>query len=140
MLALAQARVLDAGLGTRIALEHRHLPDDSLPTSHFDAVVCNSVLHHLADPQVLWTTIARVARPGARIAVGDLRRPTSATELAELVATHAADAPEVLREDYAHSLAAAYTLDEIAAQVQTAGLDLHVEATTDRHVLVTGVR
>lgn len=138
MLALAAARIEREGLTDRIRLERRHLPDTTLGNHAFDAAVSNSVLHHLADPGVLWSTIARVVRPGGAVAVGDLRRPEHRDALDALVALHAADAPAVLRDDYAHSLAAAYTVGEVAHQCTAVGLDVEVEAPTDRHLLVTG--
>jgi ubiquinone/menaquinone biosynthesis C-methylase UbiE len=41
----------------------------------FDLVMSNSVLHHLTDPQQVFSEIARVAKPGAAILIRDLRRP-----------------------------------------------------------------
>lgn len=42
----------------------------------FDMVVCNSVLHHIREPQKLFAEIARVVKPGGAILLRDLRRPS----------------------------------------------------------------
>ena len=82
MLARGRARRV-AALETRVRFAAHTLPDATLPQASFDAVVSNSLLHHLHDPGVLWATIAHVARPGAHVFVSDLRRPSSLATLAE---------------------------------------------------------
>jgi ubiquinone/menaquinone biosynthesis C-methylase UbiE len=42
----------------------------------FDLVLCNSVLHHLTQPALVFTEIARVAKPSGSVLVRDLRRPS----------------------------------------------------------------
>ncbi|MCE2838351.1 MAG: class I SAM-dependent methyltransferase [Cyanobium sp. 49614_E6] len=73
----------------------------------FAAVVSNSLLHHLHDPQVLWQAVGQLAAPGATIYIKDLRRPASAAAADALTELHAAGAPAVLRRDFRASLAAA---------------------------------
>ncbi len=46
------------------------------PGAHFDLVMCNSVLHHLAQPQRLFAEVARLAKPDGAILIRDLRRPS----------------------------------------------------------------
>jgi ubiquinone/menaquinone biosynthesis C-methylase UbiE len=139
MLALARARVEHAGLADRVTFEAHHLPDPVLAGRGFDAVVSNSLLHHLPDPSALWSTIRACARPGAPVAVMDLMRPGTAADLDALVARYAADEPDVLRDDFRNSLAAAYRPDEIGPQLAAAGLGaFSVAVTSDRHLLVTG--
>ncbi|SRR5712692_7152810 len=41
----------------------------------FDLVMCNSVLHHLADPRRLLAEVARLVKPDSAILIRDLRRP-----------------------------------------------------------------
>ena len=45
------------------------------PEASFDLVLCNSVLHHLAEPEKLLAEMARLAKPGGAILLRDLRRP-----------------------------------------------------------------
>ncbi|MGR8953019.1 MAG: class I SAM-dependent methyltransferase, partial [Gammaproteobacteria bacterium] len=94
---------------------------------------------HLPDPQILWRTVKSAARTGARIAVMDLLRPSSRRAAEELVATYAANEPDILRRDFYHSLLAAFTLDEIAGQLLEAGLSLKIEPISDRHVFIKGI-
>jgi len=115
------------------------LPEASGPGVPYDTIISNSLLHHLADPGVLWTTILRDGAPGARVFVMDLCRPDSPEQVAALVAEHAQGEPEVLRRDFEHSLYAAYTPEEVRAQLQQAGVgSFHVEQVSDRHLVVWG--
>jgi len=139
MLARGNAAVRRAGLEERVRLRQGYLPGATLPQDHYDAVISNSLLHHLADPAVLWESIRNHARPGAAIFVMDLRRPTSRAAAQRLVARYAAEEPEILRHDFFHSLLAAYRPEEVATQLAAAGLErLTVETLSDRHLTVHG--
>ena len=105
----------------------------------YGVIVSNSLLHHLHDPSVLWQAVVQWAGPGALVVVRDLRRPPSTEALQELVERHAADAPNVLRRDFANSLAAAFLPEEVEAQLEPAGLTcLKVETVEDRYLEVRG--
>jgi SAM-dependent methyltransferase len=140
MLAHARAALRNQpGLAGRMQLICDYLPSGKLPRRSYDAVVSNSLLHHLHDPGDLWNTVQQCARPGAAVCVMDLLRPADETTAETLVAEHASAAPDVLRRDFRNSLYAAYTLDEVRAQLATAGLAaLAVRQVSDRHLLVTG--
>jgi len=132
---------LDAlpGLAKRCRLLHDVLPSAQLPKAGYDLVLSNSLLHHLHDPQVLWRTVRETARPGAVVLVMDLMRPPSAVWAESLVATYAADAPEVLRRDFRNSLFAAFEPQEVVDQLKEAGLpELEVGVVSDRHLAVLG--
>lgn len=138
MLRYGEERVRRHGLASRIHLIHGRLPDCTLP-GDYDAVVSNSLLHHLQDPAVLWDTVWRCGRPGAAVFVMDLMRPDDESQAQELVERHAADAPEVLRRDFHHSLLAAYRPGEVRGQLDGAGLPgFLVRAVSDRHLAVSG--
>lgn len=138
MLALAETAVAARELEHRIELIQAYLPEE-LPGGRFDAIVSNSLLHHLPDPMALWQSIAELAAPGSLVQVMDLKRPKSIEVARTIVDTHADGAPEVLREDFYNSLLAAYTPDEVLDQIKAGGLHgLSLSEPSDRHWLVQG--
>ena len=139
MLRRARERLPGSGLESRVDFRLSYLPDDSLEPGGWDAVISNSLLHHLPDPQVLWTGIHRIGAPEAAVQVMDLLRPPDEAEAQRLVERYAADAPDILREDFYNSLLAAYTPEEIRDQLVRAGLDrLKILTASDRHWIVYG--
>ncbi len=139
MLAIARHRLATQPLLSRRVQFRRHrLPDPAL-TPGYDTLICNSLLHHLADPQVLWREIQRLGTPGAAVLVMDLYRPDSERQALELVERHAAGASAILRRDFFNSLRAAYREDEIRRQLEETGLDhFQVDRVSDRHIAVHG--
>lgn len=138
MIELARAALARAGLGERVTLVTARLPGADLPARHFDAVISNSLLHHLGDPAVLWQTIAVHAAPGAAVFVMDLARPASPAQARTYVARYAAGEPAILQRDFYNSLLAAFTPEEIRAQLARAMLPFAVERASDRHVVIHG--
>lgn len=140
MLEIARRKLVDLPqLANRISFRHATLPCSTLPRHGYDAVLSNSLLHHLGDPGVLWQTVKHCAKPGAALCVMDLARPSSATAVDALTATYAATAPEVLRRDFRNSLHAAYLPSEVEAQLREADLaDCEVRMVSDRHLAVIG--
>ncbi|HUN25541.1 MAG TPA: class I SAM-dependent methyltransferase [Steroidobacteraceae bacterium] len=138
MLRLAHGAVLAAGLAGRIRLEHGRLPDLALPERSFDAVLSKDMLHHLPDPRVLWGEARRLARAGGAVFVMDLMRPDSPAAARAIVERVASREHPVLKEDFYNSLCAAFTPEEVRAQLESAGLPLRVEQVSDRHMLVSG--
>ncbi|MFM7651727.1 MAG: class I SAM-dependent methyltransferase [Vulcanococcus sp.] len=140
MLALADAQLAGAPEWvSRLRFQPVCLPAPQLPGG-YSAVVSNSLLHHLHDPSVLWQSVRQLAAPGACIYVKDLRRPASAADAEALRQRYLADAPPVLQHDYLASLHAAFTPEEVAAQLHQAGLadQLQVVAVEDRYLEVWG--
>ncbi len=140
MLALALQAVRDEGLDDRIELVEGYVPVHLSPPRRFDAVISNSLLHHLPDPDALWRQLADVASQGACVLVVDLMRPDSREAAEDIVQTYAADEPEVLRTDFYCSLLAAFTPQEVQAQLDRhpALADLRVHVISDRHLAVWG--
>jgi SAM-dependent methyltransferase len=126
-------------LGGRVQFIEGILPGATLPLPRYDAVISNSLLHHLHDPSVFWAAVGEAGAPGAAVLVMDLFRPQSHAEAQAIVDQYAANEPDVLRADFLASLCAAFEPDEIRAQLQASGLDtLQVRTVSDRHVLVSG--
>jgi SAM-dependent methyltransferase len=123
----------------RVHFIHGFLPGALLPLPQYDAIISNSILHHLHEPQVLWSAVKQYARPGAPIFIMDLLRPDSVTDAERMREQYASDEPEVLQIDFYNSLLAAFRPNEIEMQLSNAGLaHLKVEVTSDRHVVICG--
>ena len=123
----------------RIMLIEGTLPGPALPLTGYDAVISNSLLHHLPDPQVLWRSVREFSKPNAPVFIMDLMRPASVEEAQRLVDTYAASEPDVLRRDFYNSLLAAFEKSEVEQQLTKAELsNLSVEAISDRHLVVSG--
>jgi SAM-dependent methyltransferase len=115
------------------------LPGATLPLPAYDAVISNSLLHHLHDPMVFWRAIKEAGRPGAAVLVMDLFRPASLAAATALAAQYAANEPEVLQRDFLASLLAAFEPAEVRQQLAACGLgDLQVTTVSDRHMLIAG--
>jgi len=126
-------------LGGRVQFIEGLLPGAMLPLPGYDAVVSNSLLHHLHDPGVFWRAVREAGTPGAAVLVMDLFRPQSQAAAQAIVDQYAASEPDVLRQDFLASLCAAFEPDEIRAQLRAHGLDgLSVRTVSDRHLLITG--
>ncbi|MCW8972591.1 MAG: methyltransferase domain-containing protein [Gammaproteobacteria bacterium] len=139
MLMFARQTVDFEMLHERVRLFQRTLPTDSLAKEKYDVLICNSLLHHLAEPQVLWDTVKQFAKEGAAVFVMDLMRCESTKQAAAMVREYAANEPEVLQRDFYNSLLAAFTPAEVEAQLAEAGLShLTVEVVSDRHLIVSG--
>lgn len=140
MLAFGEAELAKAPqLRNRVRFVAGILPGARLPLARYDAVISNSLLHHLADPQVLWRSIQAVGAPGAAVLVMDLFRPASLQAAGDIVATYSGAEPEVLKRDFYNSLCAAFEPDEVGAQLAACGLGtLTVRTVSDRHLLVSG--
>ncbi len=139
MLVAGAALIASHPAADRVHLSAGCLPDARGPRAPYATIISNSLLHHLHDPAVLWQTILRDGAPGAAVFVMDLRRPDSVAAVKALVAEYAAEAPDVLRHDFEHSLHAAFTPDEVREQLANAGLDTFtVRVTSDRHMIIFG--
>lgn len=140
MIRLAEAARLAAPhCADRVAFVRDLLPGQALPRERYDAVLSNSLLHHLALPELLWATIRRRALPGAMVLVMDLFRPATEAQVREMVARYAGGSPPLLRRDFANSLHAAFEPREIRQQLAAAGLaHLGVRVVSDRHVIIGG--
>jgi len=82
------------------------------PDASFDFVMCNSVLHHLAEPQNLLAEIARLVKPSGAILLRDLRRP-SRLKYPFHVRWHGRKYYGAMLRLYRASVRAAYTVPEL---------------------------
>ena len=135
MLALARGAAREAGHESRVAAIAGRVPSLPFESSCFDAVVSNSLFHHLADPDRGWAEVRRIARRGAPLVVMDLFRPATRADAARIVD----DAHPLLKADFFNSLCAAFRVEEVRAQLERAGLGgCRCEIVSERHWLVHG--
>lgn len=138
MLREAERALGAAGLSCRVRTHRATLPA-RVSGGPFEAVISNSLLHHLHDPMVLWKAVIDAAQPNAAVLVVDLFRPESEEAARRIVETHAAEEHPILKQDFYNSLLAAFTPDEVRAQLEECGLEaLDLEVTSDRHLAVFG--
>jgi len=139
MLKMAQQLNQAEGLNAHIELLHGRINDICLPRPNYDVIFSNSLLHHLQEPLELWRLLARHVRPGTRLFVMDLLRPESTQSARHLLDLYAADESEILRQDFFHSLCAAYSVTEVQQQLADSHIDYcHVKQVSDRHLIVYG--
>ena len=140
MIESAKVAVKKAKLNKHITLIQAYLPGIPFKSKTFDAIISNSILHHLPNPNVLWEEIKKLGKSGSAVFVMDLLRPDSPAKAKEIVKQYSGNEHPVLKEDFYNSLLAAFTLDEIKEQLKKANLtNLNAETISDRHWLVTGV-
>jgi SAM-dependent methyltransferase len=140
MLEFGRARLsAEPELQSRVRFVQGILPGASLPLPRYDAIVSNSLLHHLHDPLVLWRAVRELGAPGAAVLVMDLYRPASPDAAEAIVEAYSGGEPEVLKRDFFNSLCAAFEPDEVRSQLDACGLaSLEIRAVSDRHMLVAG--
>lgn len=129
----------NAQLEDRVSLVQGVLPDVSLPRDNYNAIISNSLLHHLHQPDVLWESIKWFGDSGTRVFIMDLMRPDSEHIAKEFVDLYARGEPQVLRDDFYHSLCAAFLPEEIQTQLERTHLSqLTIKIISDRHLVVFG--
>lgn len=138
MISWAEQAVKQAGLAHRIGFLCQRFQDVTLPTPA-DAVISNSLAHHVPNPLRFWYGLKNLIKSGGPVLVMDLLRPESSEEAQAIVDQYAAHESERLRQDFFHSLLAAYTEDEVAAHLAELNLSrLMVDVPDDRHWIVYG--
>jgi len=138
MIDVGTQAVKAAGLADRITLRCERLQSLRL-SEPCDAGISNSVLHHLINPLRFWYALKQLVKPGGSVLVMDLLRPDSPESAQAIVEQYAANEPPILRRDFYHSLLAAFTEDEVAAQLAEMNFSrLLIDVPDDRHWMVAG--
>lgn len=139
MVRLAEDAVHQAGLSRRITFRCERF-QDLAGVNVADAAMSNSLLHHVPHPLQFWHKLRLAVKPGSPVLVMDLLRPESPEEAQAIVDRYASRAPDILRRDFYNSLLAAFTEDEIRAQLAQMNLTgLIIDVIDDRHWVVGGV-
>lgn len=137
MIDIGMHAVKEAGLSDRITFRCERF--QSCKVDLADAIVSNSLLHHVPNPLQFWYAVKRLVKPGGIVLVMDLLRPGSREDAQALVELYATDEPALLRRDFFNSLLAAFTEDEVAAQLAELNLSrLLIDVPDDRHWIVGG--
>ncbi|MEC9002806.1 MAG: methyltransferase domain-containing protein [Planctomycetota bacterium] len=134
MLDLARYQLEINGLTHRIMLDCVDAKQLPYEDDRFDAVMSNSIIHHIPEPMTVLAEAIRVTQPMGKLFFRDLLRPESDEQVRQLVQTYAGDANEHQQKMFDDSLRAALSLEEIRGLIDQLGYDpLGVQATTDRH-------
>ena len=107
MLKLAELNIARAGLKNSIRTQLVDAKSSPFRDGEFEAVMSNSIVHHIPQPHAVFAEMVRVLRPGGLLFVRDLLRPDSSDEVERLVATYAGQENAHSRQLFRQSLHAA---------------------------------
>jgi Methylase involved in ubiquinone/menaquinone biosynthesis len=134
MLDIAKDHLEKSGLSAVIDLQLVDAKRLPYADASFDAVISNSIVHHLSEPERFFYELARVIKPTSGILIRDLLRPASYEQLDALVNTYAGDCDATQQKLFRDSLQASYTLLEIAQFFASACIErMHIYQSSDRH-------
>ncbi len=134
MLDLARYNVAVASLDERIQLHHGDAKQLGFEDAMFDAVISNSLIHHVPEPSRVFSEMVRVCKPGGRLFVRDLCRPNSLGEVEALVELYAKNESTSCQQLFRQSLLAALCLVEVQQLVEQLGFPPEtVCLVSDRH-------
>jgi ubiquinone/menaquinone biosynthesis C-methylase UbiE len=138
MINLATAAIQATDLEQQITLINSYVPGIPLEDHMYDAILSKDFLHHLPEPMVLWNEAIRLGKPGCVLYVMDLIRPATPEAAQTIVERVAPHEDPILKQDFYHSLCAAFTVAEVEEQLRKAGLTLQVQQVSERHMLIKG--
>lgn len=134
MLKVGDRNVREAGLENRIQLDFIDAKKMPYPNGHFDAIISNSIVHHLPDPIPFFDELKRLLKPNGGLFLRDLMRPDDRATVDALVAAIGSEYNDYQTKLFRDSLHAAFTVAEIREMLDTAGLKgVKVYQSSDRH-------
>jgi ubiquinone/menaquinone biosynthesis C-methylase UbiE len=134
MLELAIRNIDIAGMRNQIQLDQVDAKDSGFEDGMFDAVISNSIIHHIPEPHLTVGEMIRTTRKGGVIFVRDLMRPESSEIVDSLVETYAGQESDYSKRLFGESLHASLSLQEMKELVASFDCDPEsVTATSDRH-------
>ncbi len=134
MLKLAEVNLARAALQGSIRTQLVDAKSSPFRDGEFDAVMSNSIVHHIPQPRAVFADMVRVLRPGGLLFVRDLLRPDSSDEVERLVATYAGQENAHSQQLFRQSLHAALSLSEVQQTVCEFGIPSEsVQQNSDRH-------
>lgn len=134
MLKVAAENIAAAGFNDVIKLERVDCKSMPFGDASFDAVMSNSIVHHIPEPVAVFREMWRVLKPGGLLFVRDLLRPDDKATLNGLAETYAGEENDHQQKMFRESLHAALTVGEVTSilnelKIPSDGLS----QTTDRH-------
>lgn len=134
MLKLAEINISQAGLLSQIRAEQIDAKQMPYPHGSFDAVISNSIVHHIPDPSSVLSEMIRVVRDEGLLFIRDLLRPNSLAEVDDLVMTYAGGENAHSQQLFRDSLHAALSLEQVRQLAEVCGIaSAAVTQTSDRH-------
>lgn len=134
MLEVGRRNVDQFLLAPRIELQLCDAKAMPFADGRFEAVISNSIVHHIPEPETVFREMARLVAPGGTLFIRDLVRPVDQGRLQAIVERYAGSAPPVARKLFEESLWAALTVTEVQEIVRPLGLPAScVGMTSDRH-------
>ena len=141
MLQIAQRNVIQAQLQQSIRLEDVDAKGLPFSDGEFDAVMSNTIVHHIPEPGPAIAEMVRVLRPGGLLFLRDLFRPGSEAEVEALVELHTVGSNAHQKQLFRQSLQAALTVDEVGELLEKLSLPRSwVRPTSDRHWTISGCK
>lgn len=134
MLRVAGINIEIAGLRERIMLDRQDAKGLPYKDGRFTAVISNSIIHHIPQPQRVIAEAIRVVAESGLLFFRDLLRPENDQMVENLVEKYAGYESPHARQMFEDSLRAALSLDEVRQLVSEFGFAADgVQQTTDRH-------
>lgn len=134
MLKLADLNIARSGLSSAIQAARIDAKQMPYTAGSFEAIISNSIVHHIPQPSDVFAEMVRVLRCGGLLFVRDLLRPNSLAELDHLVATYAGKENAHSQQLFRDSLHAALSLREVQDLAVAHGIPAGaVSQTSDRH-------
>lgn len=134
MLKLADLNIANAGFASSIQTQRADAKQMPYATGSFDAVISNSIVHHIPEPNAVFAEMARVLQRGGLLFVRDLLRPKSRSEVDQFVTTYAGRENAHSQQLFRDSLHAALSLDEVREIAIAHGIRAtSIAQTSDRH-------
>ena len=141
MLIIARRNVTAAGFSAAIQLIRSDCKHVAETGGSFDAVMSNSIVHHIAEPASVIESCWQMVRPGGLLFFRDLARPDNESALNRLVETYAATANDHGRQMFRDSLHAALTAAEAQTLASSVGIPPEaVRMTSDRHWTLAAIK
>lgn len=139
MLNLGCQNVADSGFQELIRLEKADAKRLPYADGAYDAVISNSIIHHIPRPLGCLSEMARVLKPGGALFIRDLLRLPGDDQIMAILARHAAGASAHQRQMFEDSLRAALTVAEVEELLEQVGLSRSlVRQSSDRHWTIAG--